>query len=302
MKLGVIVLAHRGPTQVAQLLAAVGEDPRTRIYLHVDKRADRSSFAREFSGVRADNLVHLPRRAAYWGGIELVDAIIDWVAGAVADGCDYSILLSGQDFPLRPMKEIVDFFDSEPSRSYVKYWELPTRRWRLGGRDRTDFYTYTMFGRRETCFPRGEDISFLNSKGRALNQLLRLRSRRKGPRKFPDYARPFGGWVWWNLSGSAMRYVLAFLERHPDYRLYHEHTLSADEVFFHSILLGSDFAERHEIVNDDLRYAIWEDGESHPRILTEDDLAPMLESSKLFARKFDSNIDNRVLSLIAAAI
>ncbi len=117
-------------------------------------------------------------------------------------------------------------------------------RWRLGGRDRTDFYTYTVRGRRETCIPRGEDTSFLSRKGRLLNRILRLRSSLKPPRSFPSYARAFGGSQWWNLSRGAADYVLAFLDEHPDYRRYHEHTLAPDEIFFQSILVGTGFAER----------------------------------------------------------
>ncbi len=66
-------------------------------------------------------------------------------------------------------------------------------------------------------------------------------------------------------------------------------------MFFQSILLGTEFTSRHEIVNDAQRFAIWPEGSSHPRTLTMDDLPAMLESEKLFARKFDASVDSAVL-------
>jgi hypothetical protein len=106
--------------------------------------------------------------------------------------------------------------------------------------------------------------------------------------------------VWWNLSREAASYVLHFIRDHPDYRAYHAYTLSADEIFLHSILVGTDFASHQEVVNDSLRYEVWEAGASHPRTLTAADLPEMIESGHLFARKFDSAVDGAVLARLAA--
>ena len=125
----------------------------------------------------------------------------------MADGCGYSVLLSGQDFPLRPIGEIVSFFEGAESRSYISYHRVSESSERqLGvwhGRYRTDFYAYNVWGRREVCIPRGEDVSSLSWKGRILNGMLRLRGALKQPRRHPSYLRPFMGTQWWNLSHPA---------------------------------------------------------------------------------------------------
>ena len=84
---------------------------------------------------------------------------------------------------------------------------------------------------------------------------------------------------------------MQFMTEHPDYRTYHQHTRVPEELFFHSILAGTDFA--YEVVNDCLRFNAW-DG-MRARVLTTDDLPAMLESNKLFARKFDGDVDATVL-------
>lgn len=287
--LGIVVLAHDRPDLLAGLVAAL-RHPRIGVYLHVDRRRDLSPFVRALDSVGngTQTVTVLPRYATAWASPELVDAALAGLTRAVADGCSYVLLVSGRDLPLRPAGELVGFAEAAGGRSYIEHFPLPDPRWRLEGRDRTDFYTYTVRGRRETCVPSGEDTSFLSRRGRLLNGALRLRAAPAPPRRFPSYARPYGGSQWWNLSRAAAEHVLAFLDRHPDYRRYHEHTLAPDELFFQSILAGTEFAERHELVDDSLRFMRWPRGGSHPRTLEEGDLPAALESGALFARKFDA--------------
>jgi hypothetical protein len=295
LKLACIVLAHHRPDQLGLLLSAL-RHPRANVYLHVDRRAPLAPFARAASDAGVGDVVPLARHACDWGSAQLVDAELEGLIRGVEDGCDYFFLLSGQDLPLRPVGEIVSFAEEAGSRSYLEHFPLPTPRWRFEGRDRTDFYTYTVRGRRETCVPRGEDTSFFNRKGLFLNEMLRLRGILKPRRRFPTYVRPVGGSQWWNLSRTAVDYILGFLDDHPDYRRYHEHTLAPDELFFQSILMGTDFVDRHEVVNDALRFMRWPKDESHPRVLGLEDLPAMLDSGKLFGRKFDAASDDTAVA------
>ncbi|HEX7244587.1 MAG TPA: beta-1,6-N-acetylglucosaminyltransferase [Solirubrobacterales bacterium] len=301
MKLAIVVLAHDRPEHLARLLSAV-RDPAVRVYLHVDRRVPLEPFSQALTAAGLEDVALLPRQATSWASPQLVDAALEGLKRGVADGCGYFLLLSGRDFPLRPAEEIVAFAEGAGSRSYLEHFPLPDPRWRLGGRDRTDFYTYTVRGRRETCIPRGEDTSYLNRRGGLLNRFLRLRGLGKPARRFPSYARAYGGSQWWNLSRDAASHVLAFLERHPDYRRYHEHTLAPDEIFFQSILAGTGFAERAEVVDDSLRFMRWPVEESHPRVLGVDDLPAILASGALFARKFDPSVDAEVLERLAERV
>lgn len=297
MRLACIVLAHRGPEQLAALLAAL-RHPRVSIYLHLDRRARLKPYTRAFAAAGVPDITMLPRRVGRWGGLEIVDAALSGLENGMRDGCGYHMLTSGQDFPLRPIDQIIAFAEQAGSRSYVDHFALPTQGWRFEGRDRTEFYTYTVRGRRETCIPRGQDVSGLSLKGQTLNALLRLRTSVKPSRRFPTYVRAFGGSQWWNLSGTAAAHVLKFLSDHPDYHRYHRYTLLPDEIFFQSILLGTEYSKRYEVVNDAARYAVWPTGASHPRILTTADVPAMMRSGKLFGRKFDATVDAAVLDEI----
>jgi Core-2/I-Branching enzyme len=300
MRLAYIVLAHRAPKQVALLLSAL-RSSSARLYLHVDRRMPLKPFTRAVSAIGVHDAVVLPRHASRWGGIEVVDATLDGFSRGLADGCEYFVLISGQDFPLRPSDEIVAYLASSQARSYLQYWPVEASVHRFHGRDRTEFYAYYVFGRRNICIPRGDDVSHLNRRGRALNALLRVRTAFKLPRHHPRYARPFMGSAWLNLSRVAVEYILEFVNDHPDYRRYHEHTWVPDEMFFQTILLGTDFANTHEVVGDNLRFLKHGPG-YHPRTLVAADLREIIGSRKLFARKFDSEADSDVLAQLAQRV
>ncbi len=300
MRLACIVLAHRAPLQVASLLDAL-DHPRVTRYLHVDARSDFEGFRAALRTVGGEEVVALPRFPSLWGGIEVVDATLAGMARALADGCDYFVLLSGQDFPLWPADRIHAFYAAAPERSYVASFPLPDARWRYDGRLRTDFYTFTVRGRRETCIPRGEQAR-LSFKGKVLNTLLRARVAFLPDRRFPACAAPFGGSQWWNLSRAAVAWVLEFSRAHPEYRAYHAHTLLADEMFFQSILLGTAFARDHEIVNEALRYLDFPAHADHPRTLGIADLPAMDASGQPFARKVDADVDPELMSVLSARV
>jgi hypothetical protein len=299
MKLAFVVIAHRDPEHVARLLRAL-EHPRVRRYLHVDAKAPLEPFTRALDEAGVTDVTLLPRHACIRGDIGLVDAGLEGLRSAVADDCGYFLLLSGQDFPLLPPSELVAFADSAGTRSYVNHWPISASVHQFNGRDRTEFYAYTVRGQRELCIPRGEDTGFLSVKGRLLNDALRARSMLKGRRRFPSYAEPYAGHMWWNLSRPAADYVLRFLADHPDYYRYHLHTIAPEELFVQSILAGTDFASEHELVDDALRYREWEG--THARVLTEADLPAMLASGQLFALKFDPGVDAHVVERLAEHI
>ena len=219
-------------------------------------------------------------------GVESRPWMLRWRASRVPLPTDVTTSCSsaGRTFPCGRSRGFSNSSRSAPERSYLSFFPLPDPRWQYDGRLRTECYSYTVFGRRETCVPPGFSVRF-SAKGRLLNSVLRLRSAFKPPRTFPSCARAFGGSSWWNLSRAAAEYVLHFVEQHPDYRAYHEHSLCPDEIFFQSILLGTEYADSHEIVNDELRYLEWVEGASHPRDLSVADVPGMLESGKPFARK-----------------
>jgi hypothetical protein len=295
-RLAIVVLAHSRPEQLAILLDTL-RHPQVTVYLHIDSGAELEPFRRELAVRSVPEPVWLRRHRTRWGSLEIVDAEIEGIAQAIADGCSYVLLISGEDFPLRPVSELVAFAQANQERSFVQGYALPYAAWPRDGRERTDFYSCRVGSNLYTCIPRGEDTSALRPPRRLLNWALRLRFMFKPSRRFPAYLRPYGGQQWLNLSPAAAAYVLGFLAEHPDYRSYHAHTACPDELLIQSVLLGSGFADDHEIVDDDLRFLRWTGGD-HPKLLALEDLAAMRESGDLFARKVVAEHDPQLFAAL----
>jgi hypothetical protein len=292
-KVGVIVGAHREPEQLAVLLAALCH-PQVHIYLHIDKRTRIKPFQAAIAANRVGEITWLDRARTPWGGTDrMVRVELDGMAHAMADGCDYVTILSGQDFPLRPVAEFVQFLEANRERNYIHHFQLPYEGWKLGGKHRTDYYTYLLFGHPYTCVPRNDGTGMLvGTLSGMLNAILSPLSLGKPARSFPNYVTPIGGEHWMNLNADAAAYVLSFVREHPDYVRYHRHTSAAPEMFIQSILVGTAFAESHEIVNDDLRYIVWDDTcAKHPKTLLLEDGEAILASSDFFARKVSAARD-----------
>ena len=110
------------------------------------------------------------------------------------------------------------------------------------------------------------------------------------------------GSTWFVANRRAIRAALDLRSRWPQLTRYYarraherEQHLSVhcpDESYFHTL-----FGNCRELrwSNGASHYADWTAGGPHPATLTEADLPQMLESSALFARKFDPRVDRNVL-------
>jgi hypothetical protein len=116
-------------------------------------------------------------------------------------------------------------------------------------------------------------------------------------RKIPNDFNIFGGITWWSITREAAIYALDQHFNNKRYRNFFRYTLIPDEMYFHTILLNSPFAKN--CVNNDLRDIEWAGGDgTHPIIFKTEHLNRLKESTDLFARKFDINVDSNVLDLI----
>src|SRR5579875_2591010 len=187
-KLGIVVLAHNRPEQLAILLGVL-RHPQVTIYLHVDRGVNIQPFRSVLAEGGVDDVVWVERHRSAWGSLGIVDPELEGIQRAIADDCSYVMLISGEDFPLRPVSEIVEFARENQNRSYVETFALPHAGWPSGGRERTDYYTWRLWGGLYTCFPFGEDTSGMTRPRTLLNWVLRARFIFKPRRRFPASLR-----------------------------------------------------------------------------------------------------------------
>jgi hypothetical protein len=121
-------------------------------------------------------------------------------------------------------------------------------------------------------------------------------------RNIPDGLKPFGGSAYWALPREAVVYVTDFVETERSFVRFFRHTLSPDEMFFHTILMNSPLRDRVTSLSAPccygLHYIDWSPGRAHPETLVLSDLPRLRETPALFGRKFDAGVDRDVLDAI----
>ncbi len=285
MKLAYIILAHKNWDQLGMLARTLKEDWND-IFIHVDARSDfeQATFDRGARGV--STFFVQPRIKVFWAHVSIVHATIELLklVAAQPDRYDRVVLLSGQDFPIVPNERIKHFFDEHPDSEFLEFGKLPLRWWPYGGWDRILVYNFPAV------------------LGPFWNRILRV-AQMSFPfrRKALANMRIYGCSQWFNLTAAAVEYILHHVETTDIVRKFN-FTYCADEIFFQTILLNSPFAE--SCVNHSLRYMDWGEDASRPRVLVESDLALLAEQGRnkcLFARKFDSCVDDQILKLLVNA-
>lgn len=285
MEKAYIILAHRNPMQLLKLITRL-EDGKSTFFLHIDKKVSLQQFKPVIDYSSKIHLVN--RERSDWGSLGLVKATLNGLQ-AVHDHktFDRIILLSGQDYPIKSNEEIDHFYKSSKHSVFIEYTTVPDyKRWPSGGgMYRINKYFFGLKG-----------YQLFSSKAMNLTSTIFPSLKRKIPKNLIFYA----GSQWWTIDGYALEYILNFVKTNPRYTAFHKYTFAPDELYFQSILLNSkDQKLCKSIANNNLVYSKWlHSSAAHPKVLDETNINEILASDYLFARKFDQEIDTKVLYLI----
>ena len=269
MSIAILIQAHKNPEQVARLCHALTH-PDVDIYLNIDKKSDLNSF----QNIVPYEVKYINQRTSVrWGDFSQVEATLQGVREILRSNHPYQYVLyiSGQDYPILPIPEILRQIDSRNGSEMIAWIEL-TPDHPLNRR-----YQYRHY-------------HFANPLiTHTINQFIRTLT--PFPRHYP-MEPVYKGSPWWCLSSACLHYLLDYCDQHPAFVRFNRTVHCADELFFQTILLHSLF--RPHIINDNFRYIDWSAGLANPKILTVDDYEKIITSGKWFARKLDLQQD-RVL-------
>jgi Core-2/I-Branching enzyme len=280
MRIAYIVTAYKNPEQAVRLVRRLDEGD-VHFFIHVDKRTNEADHARITEPLDGLPNVHfLERHRCDWGGFGHVQATLKGIAEIerIELEPDYVILLTGQDYPIVANAEIKAFLANRNGDSFLNHFPLPSEQWEGGGLPRIDRWHIRTRGRHWTVSGRRFSIE----------------------RRLPLRLQPFGGSSYWCLSRDAVTYVHRLIHESPSVVRFFRYADVPDEIFFQTIILNS--ALRPTVVNDDLRYIRWANwNDARPAILGKADFEAIMNSGKLFARKFDMSSDGEILDMIDAA-
>lgn len=285
MKVAYLIIAHNQPGLLARLVRAL-DCEWARFFIHVDAKADLAPFRDLLQ--RCDNVIFLwgeQRVKVYWGGFSQVQATLNLLEAAEDSDGDFSryCLLSGSDFPIKPLAAIKEQFASD--REFMRIDRRLDMASEVSCRHARAIRRYFFL---DLPLPRWIKLHLLSG---------------WIPRSVYPGMPLYHGAQWWSLTGDCGRYLVRFVREYPSYSSFCRHVLAPDEIFFHSIVKHSPFAQSisHDFeragklaefyaLNDHgCHYIDWNAQQKVlPKILTSQDLGALRHSKALFARKFDS--------------
>ncbi|MDR1719618.1 MAG: beta-1,6-N-acetylglucosaminyltransferase [Dysgonamonadaceae bacterium] len=281
MTVGILILAHANFEQLRWLVNELKTD--FQIYIHIDKKCAISPSL--FDG---EPQVHvIKKHTIYWGSQTMILATLDLMKLAYSHHCDYYMLISGSDFPLKSNKRIIEEIQQCRDTNFISYQQLPRPDWKLsGGFDRLQLYWEHLKN------PRSPSL------GNRLCSIFRLFQKLLGLRRKLLPLTYYGGAQWVNIAQETMQYILDYIERHPEYTDSFRHTRISDEIWLQTIVLNSPY--RATTVNNDKRYIDWLTGPDFPKVLNSSDYDKIMASDAFFARKFDMKSDSEIMKRIAS--
>lgn len=276
MAIAYIISAYKQPDQLVRLVDRL-DCFDAYFVLHIDARS-----LPEFGCALTDlasrrNVAVLKSLTFRYRSIDHVTVSLNGLAYLLRNRIrfEHVILLTGQDYPIKPLWQIHQQPSEHNGRSFVDYYPV-------GGARMPPRYERWHF------FIRGRHL-----------EVPRPASRTTYRRRFPRGYRPYGGSGYWILSRQAVEFIVQFRKRHPLFMLYFRFVDVPDELFFQTVLMNSPL--RDTVVNDDLRYIDWNRLEGPwPAVFGTEDVPSLAASPDLFARKFDIAVDPRVLDVIDA--
>ena len=302
-----IILAHKNPLQLKRLVKRLYE-PWTYFYIHIDCNINIIPFKEALK--EFENMIFLENDDRYpgiWGDIGIVKGTLSAMRRIVKDKKKgYTVLLSGQDYPLETNNNILRFFEHNET-NFIDNIPIETL-WEKHGRDRITKYKINKSNKRGDflLLPSIFNKDFYSLK--TIGQLNYLRKTGKfkslfkilKKREFPGKIKPFGGSQWWTLTNTTCIKILDFIREHPDYLEYHKYSLLPDEFFFQSII--SCFKEKENLeTKKSITYVNWKRKlVPLPVTFEKSDFDELREASKnhFFARKFDLDKDSEILDKI----
>jgi len=276
-KIFYFISAYKEPESIVRLVNILDDDELHYFYIHFDKQTDPKLIDRLKELIEKSchtkNIKIISEFICKWASFGIVDATLSAMKFSENLDYDYFINLTGECYPVKSRSQIQQTFEKN-NMAFLTYWKLPYDGWYQGGLNRVN-NMYFSIPKRGYPYVR-------------LFKIPRLRKRLPGNLQF------YGGWSLFCLPKDIIRYLVSFTENNPKFKAFFKRVHAPSEMYFQTILLNSPFVNR--IVNDNKRYIDFID--AHPRTITIKDFEMLKQGDYLFARKFNPQVDKKIMDCI----
>ena len=259
------------------------DDERNDIYLHIDSKAKDYPLDEVAAVLQKANCVFTERTDVKWGSYSQIHCEMVLLKEATKTEHAYYHLLSGMDLPIKSQDEIHAFFEKYDGLEFVDE-DLPEISESALSRVK---YNHKFYGKAGSA---KDILGALSAKGQKLLGVDKTK-------KYGDIIFQKGR-NWFSITHGLAKLVV---EKESWIQEVFGHSVCGDELFLQTVARNSEFADKICNPNTmptvpDTRHIDWARGSNNnPYIFKESDYEELMNSSALFARKFDLNIDKKIV-------
>ena len=295
-----LVMAHNNWKQLAMLLSIL-DDERNDIYLHIDKKSKNVPIDKITKIVKKSQIHIYSKYKIYWGHFSQVECEMFLFEKACKQKYFRYHLLSGADLPIKSQDFIHEFFETNAEYEFVHYDkdERMKNDHEIGRRTR--LYHFLQKYRRKY------KLSILNELFTFFERILLLLQIvfRVNRLKNSNIEIKYGS-NWISITDELVHYILE--NRKIVYKIF-KYTNCADELFIQTLVYNSKFKEKlydkkfDDAITANMRLIDWNRGKNgNPYVWRIEDKKTIEESECLFARKFDINIDHKIVQYVISRV
>lgn len=284
-----LIVAHTKPEQLNIFIKQLLSYPGSYVYLHIDAKS-KYMLPDILDDERVQVLTeHYDVRWGDYTQIEVNNYLMEFARKSRHH--DFYSLHSGMDLAIRPIKEYAEFLQNSNLYGYYTCSKLPNHWQYGGGLARLALYWPKCFRNRLSEY---SPLRYLRAAYGRLFAVGVIKGK-KLPEEYPLY----GGADWFTIRDDCVEDMFKFLKKNEKYQKMFIHSLSGAEIYY--VTLFELLKQEQQVCNRnalrfvDHRTPGKNKAVGSPNICTMEYL-PLLERSQLFfARKFDMDIDKKVV-------
>lgn len=299
MQKNYLILAHKNPLQLSRMIERL-DDGASKFFIHLDAKTPIEPFAACLEGAHIRFIDK--RERCVWGDFSIVQATIRLMEAASEEQGIF-ILMSGQDYPIQSQGYINDFLERNKDFDFIEIEPLEEKWKPKMVKDKLEHYHILHSEERgnSNCYAPFRHCSVFQ-KLRTLMHLLKGRLSQKNfrllcslPKRVAPFERQYAGSQFWAFSERTFYAVLNYIREHKAaLEGYYKYTSSPDEIYFHSVLMDLVAKDSTIKLKEQITYVNY--FRKNNVFITEDFEKLTSAKGKLFARKFDTDIDIEILN------
>lgn len=282
----VLILAHKNVEQVFKLSKLLSS--KFNVYVHFDTKTnltdeDKTLFVK-------NNIKVYSKYNVKWGSFNIVKATVLLMQAALEEKNNtYFHLISGQDWPLKNLNEIYNFYENN-SKIYLNYWRAidvkksgePEIWWVKY------YFNYDVVNRRSLF---GKIYHRLLLLIETVIRIDKLKKFNVMPSKI------YAGQEWCDIPRNAMEYAVNRFEHDFKLKKIFSTSFCSDEIWLQTILCNSKYASNiskniHRYILEEKRHG------ALPAILDETDYSNIVKGDYQWGRKFEPPYSNKLMYIL----